>query len=301
MSDEWPLPLLPNEPRVSDPARQQPLTERFLLPQCSALEQLFCNIRARLDGPLARAQALKWGKPYPLGQCLEISLAVKRELRMLNPATLTGGAAQGHAALAAFLRHGGQMHQVWGDLRGEYFQNAFLAGTLYIDASNDTVNPNKPAVEIMPLAQARFVAVEDFQHFARVASRYWHATLHPNHLLPALAPYYPFIVAIPGAGFRLEADSAYMVLLAQRQRFGSSLMALEAPALTADLHGRLRHTLRAAKLPLQMADTSVLGRAQALQHCKQIAQAGQALDDEKRAQLGQAIAAVNRCWASGPP
>jgi hypothetical protein len=119
------MPLLPNEPRVLDWAGQHVLTERFLIPALSKLEALFLGLRASLDPMLSQAQPSKLDKPYPLGQCLEISLAVQNYLQQLDPFTLSGAPAQGHAALAAFLRHGGSMRQVWGDLRGEYFQNAF--------------------------------------------------------------------------------------------------------------------------------------------------------------------------------
>lgn len=94
--------LLPNEPRVIDAPRQQALTEQYLLPAIRPLMALMQGIRSSLDPVLRATQPMKWGKPYPLGQCLEISLAAKRRLRELNPATLTGEAAQGHAALAAF-------------------------------------------------------------------------------------------------------------------------------------------------------------------------------------------------------
>ena len=210
-------PLLPNEPRIIDSARQQRLTGQHLLPAAPALMALMQGIRSSLDPVLRAAQPFKWGKPYPLGQCLEISLAAKQRLRELNPATLTGEAAKGHAALAAFLAAGGQMHQVWGDLRGEYFQNAFLAGTLYIDVSNDTVVPTKPPVEMLPVEQARLTPVTDFAHYARLAARYWKAEVHPNHLLPELAPYYPLIAIIPGMGVQVEADSGYMVALTHTQ------------------------------------------------------------------------------------
>jgi len=203
MAHQTCLPAFPNEPRVVDAARQQHLTELHLLPEVPAIFALMQGIRASLDPVLQAAQPLKWGKPYPLGQCLEISLAVKRHLRELNPAILNGEPARGHAALSAFLAAGGHMHQVWGDLRGEYFQNAFLAGTLYIDVSNDTVVHTKPPVEILPFEQARLRPVADFAHYARLATRYWKAHLQPNHLLPTLAPYYPLIACIPGVGVRL--------------------------------------------------------------------------------------------------
>ena len=290
-----PRPLLPNEPRVLDEPRQQALTERHLLPVIPQLEALFLSIRARLDPLIAAEQPTKWGKTYPLGQCLEISLAVKRDLRQLKPTSLHGPAAQGYAALAAFLRAGGHMHQVWGDLRGEYFQNAFLAGTLYIDVSNDTVVRTKPPVEIMPLAQARFGAIADFHHFARVAGRYWQAALYPNHLLPTLAPYYPFIAMSVGGGVRLEADSGYMVLLAQREGFRSSREMLQNQVLDAALFERLGSAL--AGISLQLAVTPGAGCATALACCQKYAAQGPALPDAQRAALGAAIAQVNRCWA----
>jgi len=62
---------LPNEPRVVDAVRQQRLTELHLLPAIPALMVLMQGIRASLDPVLRAAQPFKWGKPYPLGQCLE--------------------------------------------------------------------------------------------------------------------------------------------------------------------------------------------------------------------------------------
>ena len=289
------LPLLPNEPRVLDRARQLHLTESFLTPALAEIEALMRRMRARLDPVLARAQPSKWGKPYPLGQCLEITRAVKHDLARLNPASLSGAAAQGHAALAAFLRHGGQMHQVWGDLRGEYFQNAFLSGTLYIDVANDTVDPAKPPVEMLPLAESGLQPISDYHHYAQVARRYWQAQLHPNHLLPDLAPYYPFIAVIPNGGIRLEADSGYMVLLAHRQRFQSSAEILGQAAMDRALFERLKRAL--IDQDMTLAVSAEQGRALALAACQAKAQAGP-LADSDRATLGARIAGVNSCWAS---
>ncbi|MEO5343707.1 MAG: hypothetical protein H7842_10285 [Gammaproteobacteria bacterium SHHR-1] len=290
------LPLLPNEPRVLDAPQQQQLTDTYLTPALADIEALMRGIRARLDPLLKSAQPSKWGKPYPLGQCLEISRAVKQDLARLNPASLNGAAAKGHAALATFLNHGGQMHQVWGDLRGDYFQNAFLAGTLYIDVANDTVVPTKPPVEILPFATSGLHPIQDFQHYARIAQRYWHAQLHPNHLLPDLAPYYPIIAVIPGGGIRLEADSGYMVLLAQRQRFQSSAAILRQPTMERGLFARLHSALMDQNLIL--AEHPEQGRALALAACQAKAQTWPTLTDSDRAQLGATIARVNRCWAT---
>jgi len=111
-------------------------------------------VRAQVDHLLRTAAPIKNGKPYPLGQCLEISLAVEQRLKAVDPAALSGPAQVGHQAWSAFLAVGGTMRRIWGDLRGKYFQNAFLLGTLYVDVSNDTVVPTKPKVEILPFHES---------------------------------------------------------------------------------------------------------------------------------------------------
>lgn len=283
---------LPNEPRVLEPTRQQSLTEQHLLPAVPALQVLMQGIRAKLDPALRAAQPVKWGKPYPLGQCLEISLAVKARLRTLNPATLGGESARGHAALAAFLGAGGHMHQVWGDLRGEYFQNAFLAGTLYIDVSNDTVVPTKPQVEILPFEEARLSPVADFAHYARLATRYWQAQVVPNHLLPELAPYYPLFAFIPGMGLRLEADSGYMVALTHAGGFAPSRAVLDAEPMNAHWFAMLTHALGHSG-PCVLAVNPAQGRQLALAACAAAAAAQLPLDVALRARLGKQVASVN--------
>lgn len=285
-------PLLPNEPRVIDAPRQNALTAQHLLPNTGPLMALMQGIRSSLDPALRAAQPTKWGKPYPLGQCLEISLAAKRRLRELNPASLTGEAAQGHAALAAFLAAGGHMHQVWGDLRGEYFQNAFLAGTLYIDVSNDTVVPTKPPVEILPFDQARLTPVVDFSHYTRLASRYWQAQVVPNHLLPELAPYYPLFAFIPGMGWCLEADSGYMVALTHSQGYAPSRAVLAAGPADPAVFDTLTQALGLDKR-WRVASDPAEGRALALQACEQAANANQPLDAKLLFHLGQQVGVVN--------
>lgn len=132
----WFAPLLPNEPRILDPDAQAALTERYLLPVLSELEACLLAVRRQLDPELERLQPVKLGKPYPLGQCLEIAEAVQARLRTLAESDLPAGAAIGLRALWAFRRAGGDFRRVWGDLRGQYFQNAFQLGTLYIDVAN---------------------------------------------------------------------------------------------------------------------------------------------------------------------
>ncbi|MEY4591179.1 MAG: hypothetical protein RIR18_74 [Pseudomonadota bacterium] len=102
-------PLLPNEPRVMNWAFEDDLTHRLLIPVLDGLESLFLGIRAELDPKMSCLRPTKNNKPYPLGQCLEITLAVEKHLNEMNSANLSASAAQGYAALMAFKKHGGSV------------------------------------------------------------------------------------------------------------------------------------------------------------------------------------------------
>lgn len=285
-------PLLPNEPRVPNPALQQALTARFLEPARADLEALFLRMRAELDPIWSRTRPTKLGKPYPAGQCLEISLAMLLHLRMLEGRALSGAPARGYAALSGFIGQGGVMRQVWGDLRGEYFQNAYLAGTLYIDVANDTVVRTKPPVEILPLEQANFRPILDFLHYARIANRYWGALAFPNHVLPGLAPDCPLVLAIPGGGIQIHSAGHYMMALARAGGFAASTAVLEREPMPGGLFGLIRDHLSGAGL--DMPASPELGRAQALKACRD---AGRERSEDRSARMLEASLAANRLLA----
>lgn len=259
---------LPNEPQTLDSPTQVALTQHFLLPALAELEAFFLAVRAQVDPVLQTRQPVKLGKPYPLGQCLEISLAVQKQLRSVDDSRLAGAAAQGYAAFRAFLQAGGEFRQVWGDLRGSYFQNAFQLGTLYLDVSNDTVTPTKPKVEILPFADAQFVAIRDYQHFSEVARRYWQGELHPNHVLPELAPYCPLIHVSPAGIVTLREATGYMLGLTQSLGFQPSDAILSQPPMPLALFKRVARYL-AGQRGLTLAGSPEQGRQQALRHCRQ--------------------------------
>jgi hypothetical protein len=289
-------PLLPNEPRVLDWTGEQVLTERYLLSAGTALASFLLAVRTQLDPVLRERQPTKLGKPYPLGQCLEISEAVQVHLAQLDPDTLPGVAAKGHAALAAFLAAGGSARQVWGDLRGQYFQNAFLIGTLYVDVSNDTVVPTKPKVEILPFTEANFRPIEDYHHFARVACSYWRAEVMPNHLLPELAPYLPMITAIPGGKVQLGMPTDYMLSLTQRSHFRASASFLEKGLMAADIFGLLKRKLTALDLPV--AADPEQGRGAAVSYCHQYRRDASHLDKAVLVRVLESMRCVNACFST---
>lgn len=263
----WRLrPLLPNEPCLHLPAAERALTERHLLPVLSELEVFFLAVRRQLDPELERLQPVKLGKPYPLGQCLEIAQAVEKRLRTVEEAALPAEAAQGLRAFKAFLRAGGTLRQVWGDLRGQYFQNAFQLGSLYVDVSNDTVVPTKPKVEVLPFAAANFIPIRSFTQFRQIATAYWQDQIYPNHVLPELAPHCPLIHVSKTGSIRLHDATQYMLAMTRSAAFRPSEAVLYEAPMPAALFAQIRSALagQGHRLP---ADPEQ-GRRLALQHCR---------------------------------
>lgn len=259
---------MPSEPYVQNWQNEQQLTERYLLPALDNVEAFLLAIRKRLDPLLSRLKPSKSGKPYPLGQCLEITLAVEQELKQLD--LMRNGQESVHAGglvITEFLRAGGTMRRVWGALRGQYFQNAFLVGTLYIDVSNDTVVITKPKVEILPFSSVDFKPIADFAHYADIASRYWKAYIFPNHVVPSLAPYCPLIIAIPGEAPRLESSAQYMFALTKATQFRISEAALQMTPMKEELFQSFTKCLKEANftVPKSMNEGLSLG----LKACKQ--------------------------------
>lgn len=256
--------LLAETPQVRDAARQAPLTARFLAPAVPALEALFRHLRADVD-PVLRRTFPAGAKPYPLGRCREITEAVQARLAAVDPADLPRAAAEGLAAISAFQAAGGSVHAAWGDLRGRYFQNALIAGALYVDVANDTVVMEKPPVEILPFAEAGFRPISGYGHFARIAASYWGLRLLPNHLLPGLAPYLPLIQIDPQGAVRLGPSSRVLLGRTLAAGFRPSEAALAAAPLPPGLFAGLRGAL--ADGSDVVAASPQAGRAAALAAC----------------------------------
>lgn len=256
---------LPGEPRIYRP-EEHALTARHLSPVLPALEAFFLAVRARVDLLFAATVPPKNGKPYPLGQCLEISLAVEERVAQVDAATLSGAALVGQQALAAFLHAGGSMRRIWGDLRGKYFQNAFLIGSLYVDVSNDTVVPTKPKVEILPLESSGLKPIADYHHFAHIARQYWDVETWPNHVLPELAPFFPVLVIYQNGRVELRDEGGYLMTLNFMRALHPGADYLAAPPIPQNVFdyvaAQLRHGLhRLARSPTE-------GRRLALQNTR---------------------------------
>lgn len=262
-------PLLPNEPRQLNWQKEGQLTQQFLMPVLVELETFFLQLRAELDPMLIAVQPIKAGKPYPLGQCLEISLAMKSKLQEIKASDLQGAGLIAFTAIQQFVKHGGAIRQIWGDLRGEYFQNAFMFGDLYVDVSNDTVVPTKPKVEILPFSRANLSAIRDFQHFSYLVKRYWKAQTFPNVLFPALAPYAPILIRYADGSVQLHDASDYMVMLTCRDGFHPSASYLSSADIDHALFRQLSDYCQKRGWATPLAANPEQGLLSALEHCRQ--------------------------------
>lgn len=293
--------LLPNEPRIAFPALQAALTTRYLLPVLAEVHACMLAVRLQLDPVLERQQPFKLCKPYPLGQCLEIAQAVEARLRSVDVSGLSTQAAAGLQAIRAFQRAGGAFRQVWGDLRGQYFQNAFQVGTLYVDVANDSVTPSKPKVEILSFNAARFVPVRDFVHFRRLATSYWGHEVFPNHVLPELAPHCPLIHVTASGSIQLHDATQYMLAMTRAQGFVPSEAVLSEAPMPVWLFERARELLQDAGY--QPASSPGQGRTHALQQCRRQRARRVHQQPHQVVQTVQEVVRINRHLACGstPP
>lgn len=287
---------LPNEPSAVFAQQQAGLTAAYLLPALPQLEKFFWWLRGSVDAELQSACPTKQGKLYPLGQCLEISLAVQQRLAEIESMDVPGYVISGHDALMAFQAAGGVLRQVWGDLRGEYFQNAFQVGALYVDVSNDTVTVTKPKVEILPFEQANFVAVRDYRHFMRVARNYWQGELYPNHVLPELAPYCPLIHVSPAGLVTLCEASRYMLSLTERAAFVLSEEVLADTPMPVTVFQQIIGVLHSqpACSGMNLPASAEEGREASLTMCAQFRQEQRHLSERYKIQAALMAQQVNQ-------
>jgi hypothetical protein len=163
-------------------------------------------------------------KPYPIGRCREIRDEVFTLLQTQIPTTNKPGLS----LLKELIAQGSPLQKAWGSLRDEYFQNAFILGPWYIDVANDTVNANKPRVEILPLATSNFTPIKDFTQFIKIARPYWKVDIYRNDVCPALAPYMPLLCVGTNGASWLGAANDDMLNIAINSNFEESRLILNS-------------------------------------------------------------------------
>lgn len=188
---------------------QSALVQTHLRPFLNEIEQDLTALRREIDAALGDGKGtITSGSPqhggYPIGYCKPI-----RDLglhRLLNPRA-DDIKRPAVAALASFRAAGGVVKGIWGVQKGAYFQNAIQAGDLWLDLANDTVDPSRRSVEILPLGQAEFEDITSFGHYARVAESYWGYRAFPNLYFPHLAAFFPVLLLTPQNYIRVPAPA----------------------------------------------------------------------------------------------
>lgn len=187
---------------------------------------LICNelatLRLQADLTLAPKMPHFANKPYPIGRCREI----RDEMFNLLQVALQQSQKPGLSLLRDGISQGHVIKKAWGSLRDEYFQNALIFGPWYIDVANDTVNANKPRVEMLPLATSQFSAITSFAQFTKIARSYWQVDIYKNDICPALAPYMPLLCVGKNGVSWLAAANDDMLSLAVDSQFEASIAIL---------------------------------------------------------------------------
>ena len=152
---------------------------------------------------------------YPVSCCLEITRHVLSKISQAVPSSNS----KGLRALQKFSREGGQIKRVWGELRQSYFQNAIQAGSYYIDVANDTVDPTKDKVDILPIQDSGFRNIDSYHAFAAVAESYWKCRMVPNIFFPNLAPFLPIITEFENGVLGFDSTNTFMMPMNLEKNF----------------------------------------------------------------------------------
>lgn len=217
------IPLEPAHPNLE----QIHLSKSYLEPFESELKLFWTYLRSLVDKNISQSASLIDNKPYPYGQCYTITVKALNILQtLINNHMQKNQSNQTLNILIKFLQAGGKIDRIWGDLRGEYFQNALRVGHYYVDLSNDTVDSSKAPVEILPFEESGITPIRDFEHFADLGSRYWKRVFYANTIFPSIAPFFPLLSLDKKGVLQIEGND-YTIALSSSNQFAQALKVLE--------------------------------------------------------------------------
>ncbi len=223
-------------------------------------------------------------KPYPLGRCREIRDKVFEILK----AELKQSTSPGLIALKDYMQLGHPMKKIWGGLKGLYFQNALQVGDYYIDVANDTVNPNKPRVEILLMKNSGFSAIKDFEHFIKIAENYWQVKIYKNSVCSSLAPMMPLLCVDKHQKSWLAANDN-MIELAQKDSFKNAQRILkQLDEVDNHIKAKWQAVLNVA------ADPNLNNSKSPIEYCQLYRDKKLAQDTDFRNQLVSAFMKINK-------
>jgi hypothetical protein len=123
---------------------------------------------------------------YPIGLCFPITHVGYDYLQLKSIHTPEW------RFLLEFVNSGGVFKPLWGQISGIFYQTAIQLGSYYIDIANDTVDLNKPKVQISLMKDSEFKNINDLTEYAQINKVYCNYTLIPNFLYPNISLSFPF-------------------------------------------------------------------------------------------------------------
>lgn len=168
LTEEWVMPAMPEVVRLATAAREKT--------DFRHQQRMEKNARR----PVQVAEGDRDLAQYPIGFCKIICEDVFADLSQ-------------QPLIQDLVSRGVVFKNVYIILYGRYFQNAIQIGNLYLDAANDTVDPEKPFLEWMPITDLDYQNLESWEQVISVVESYFHARVIPNRYFPLLAPFVPFI------------------------------------------------------------------------------------------------------------
>ncbi|MER2492259.1 hypothetical protein [Catenovulum sediminis] len=198
-------------------------TDYFNQTQVDEIVAYLASTRIKADLELVPKYPYFSGKPFPLGRCLEIRDAV---YQLMIEDIKSNKPYEGLSLLINYMKTGSSLNKIWGGLRNSYFQNALQIGDYYLDVSNDTVNPNKPRVEVLPMAESGFTEITNFETFVDIGQHYWQVQMFKNTVCPSIAPFMP-ILCVEKNGQSWLAVNDYTIAFSRESQFDKAKKILQ--------------------------------------------------------------------------
>ncbi len=117
-------------------------------------------------------------KKYPLGCCYHINDLVFKFIKQdkERPQYLTN-----------FIKEGGIVKKIWGQIKNIYFQSAMQFGAYYVDVSNDTVDITKHKIEILLFSESQFKNIDSLLQYSKIKESYHNVKVYPNIYYPEIS------------------------------------------------------------------------------------------------------------------
>lgn len=174
------------------------LNSKYIEPNLQLIEDIAWEFRAQLDDIVLGKETTNksWTsvhntynlhsaenliRSYPIGGCYPISQAFLEYIETSADFTF----------LSKYLKEGGIIKIVWGNVRNECFQTAVQIGNYIFDVANDTVDINKPKINITKVGEGSFKNFTSIEEFILIKEKYHNTVVYVNDVVPEIAQFLP--------------------------------------------------------------------------------------------------------------